>query len=205
MEMNSGRFFDWYHMEASDVEKKLCDKISGYEDYFADMLFSPNSITNSFIAGQSSSDGGKTWDDELADLPDELDGFMYSHFLFCVKEIPVAGQFDTKNQTITIHPDYMNDDSVILHEMIHLHEFVLNEIPTYFRDVLLWCLYKDLRDKIIDLEERIEAHGYIFNENYIGSQGGTHDILFLLKSYDLDLRKGYPLGTVFGYGYAEEE
>lgn len=168
------------------------------------MLFSPNSITNSFIAGQSSSDGGKTWNDDLADLPDELDCFMYSYFLFYVKEIPAAGQFDRRNQAITIHPDYVNEDSVILHEMIHLHEFVLNEIPTYFHDVLLWCLYKDLRDKISNLEERIEAHGHIFNENYIRNQGGTHDILFLLKSYDLDLRKGYPLGTVFGYGYEED-
>ena len=102
-------------------------------------------------------------------------------------------------------PDYKDDDSVVLHEMIHLHEFVINELPLYFHDVLLWCLYKDLRGKISDLEQRIEDHGHIVNENHIERWGGTHDILFLLKSYDLDLRRGYPLGTVFGYGYADED
>ena len=45
--------------------------------------------------------------------------------------------------------------------------------------------------------------GHILNETELQSQGGTHDILFLLKSFDLDLRKGYPLGTVFGYGRTE--
>lgn len=33
--------------------------------------------------------------------------------------------------------------------------------------------------------------------------GGVHDLLFLLKSFDLDLRMNYPLGTVFGYGMAD--
>lgn len=33
--------------------------------------------------------------------------------------------------------------------------------------------------------------------------GGVHDLTFLLKSFDIDLRMGYKLGTVFGYGYDE--
>lgn len=28
-------------------------------------------------------------------------------------------------------------------------------------------------------------------------------LLFLLKSFDLDLKKGYSLGTVFGYGMSD--
>ena len=41
---------------------------------------------------------------------------------------------------------------------------------------------------------------------YWGSnnKGGLHDILFLLKSFDLDIRKRYPLGTVFSYGRQNE-
>lgn len=29
-------------------------------------------------------------------------------------------------------------------------------------------------------------------------------MLFLLKSFDLDLKMGYKLGTIFGYGMADE-
>ena len=30
-------------------------------------------------------------------------------------------------------------------------------------------------------------------------------MLFLLKSFDLDLKMGYKLGTVFGYGMVDEQ
>ena len=32
------------------------------------------------------------------------------------------------------------------------------------------------------------------------SAGGNHDLLFLLKSFDLLIRMDYPLGAVFAYG-----
>lgn len=105
---------------------------------------------------------------------------------------------------MTVAPDHANDDVVILHEMIHLHEFVLEILPMYFHDAVLFCLYKDLKNKINDLDQRIEAHGNILNSSSIANIGGTHDILFLLKSFDLDLKNGYKLGTVFGYGMANE-
>lgn len=33
MEMDTERFFEWYHGEASNTEKKLYDKITDYEDF----------------------------------------------------------------------------------------------------------------------------------------------------------------------------
>ena len=97
-----------------------------------------------------------------------------------------------------------NTDPVILHEMIHLHEFVIDNLPMFFHDAVLFCLYKNLKSKVIDLDERIEAHGHILNSAQIAAVGGVHDILFLLKSFDLDLKMGYQLGTVFGYGMTDE-
>ena len=66
--------------------------------------------------------------------------------------------------------------------------------------MLYWTLYKDLRNKISKLDEIITKHAHVFNESDLYEEGGLHDILFLLKSFDLDIRMGYPLGTVFGYG-----
>ena len=31
------------------------------------------------------------------------------------------------------------------------------------------------------------------------ARGGLHDVLYLLKGFDLDIRREYPLGTVFCY------
>ena len=96
------------------------------------------------------------------------------------------------------------DDVVILHEMIHLHEYVLNDLPLYYHDMVYWALYKNLRNKIPDLDCIITEHAHALNENELYRTGGLHDILFLLKSFDLDIRKGFPLGTVFGYGRVDE-
>lgn len=64
-------------------------------------------------------------------------------------------------------------------------------------------LYHDLRSKIEDLDRRMERQGHIVMQEELAQFGGVHDLLFLLKSFDLDLRMNYPLGTVFGYGMAD--
>ena len=88
--------------------------------------------------------------------------------------------------------------------MIHLHEAVINDLPMYFHDMLYWALYKELKVKILQLDEIITQHAHILTGSTLYSAGGLHDILFLLKSFDLDIRQGYPLGTVFAYGKEDE-
>ena len=112
------------------------------------------------------------------------------------------GQCDRKNMTITMAPKCEHDDNVLLHEMIHGYEHLIDECAAYsqFHDVVLLCLYNHLKPQISDLDERILSHAHIFNGIDITHRGGKHDVLFLLKSYDLDLRRGQPLGTVCGYG-----
>ena len=137
--------------------------------------------------------------------PDQLKYFTYSWFLFGVEDLgDFLGNYSALEYKLTVSPKCVDQDDVILHEMIHLHEAVLDGLPTYYHDVVLYCLYKDLRDRIRNIDDHIEAHGHILNESILSKTGGRHDILFLLKSFDLDLRMGYPLGTVFGYGMANE-
>lgn len=70
--------------------------------------------------------------------------------------------------------------------------------------MVYWALYKDLRNKIPQLDEIITGHAHLLTGSTIYRSGGLHDILFLLKSFDLDIRMGYSLGTVFAYGYDED-
>ena len=107
--------------------------------------------------------------------------------------------YDHTTQTIYVSPDYVEDDAVLLHEMIHLHEHVIDGFPSYYHDLVYWVLYQDLRTKIEGLDDAINDHAHLLNETQLYLNGGIHDILFLLKSLDLDMRMGYPFGTVFGY------
>lgn len=204
-QLMTDRVFEW-GQKASQADYKLYEKVYEFSDMFEDMIFGEGSVTFNFIKCQSQIVGTNEWIDDTAQLPEEIEYFSYGFFTYHVKDLGdgITGQFNGSNFSLSVAPEYIDDDSVILHEMIHLHELVIDLQPQFFHDTLLFCLYKDLSKKISDLDERIEAHGHILNSSVIARAGGTHDILFLLKSFDLDLRKGYKLGTVFGYGMVEE-
>lgn len=93
--------------------------------------------------------------------------------------------------------------SVILHEMIHLYERRFDRFPNYFRDMVLISLYTDLKPKVLEMGEDLDAlilkSLNAVDANVVESTGGDHSILFFLKSLDLDIKKGYRLGTVFAY------
>ena len=100
---------------------------------------------------------------------------------------------------------YLDDDFPILHEMIHMNEFVPGICPQYYRDVVLHCLYQKLSRRMGagKLNQRIRDHLQIANQRSYAESVGTHDLLFLLKSFEIDLKRGYRPGTVFGYGMSE--
>ena len=150
-------------------------------------------------------DEQEEWVNDLL-RPDELAYFSYTYFKIRVEKLPpgYAGYYDKKEQLLCVTPEAITDDVVILHEMIHLHEGVINDLPFYFHDVLYWALYQDLRKKIANLDDAISRYAHVLNESEIHSHGGLHDVLFLLKSFDLDIRQGYPFGTVLRYGQADK-
>lgn len=199
-ELCQDRLFTLYST-CSPAVRLLIDRIEEHAPLFSDMLFEPDSLTGKFIAVQEKGIDDSEWHDTVMDRPDQLEYFAYSWFLFGVEDLGgFLGTYSALEYKLTVSPKCIDQDDVILHEMIHLHEAVLDGLPTYYHDAVLYCLYKDLRGKIPSLDDHIEAHGHILNESLLSNSGGRHDILFLLKSFDLDLKMGYSLGTVFGYG-----
>ena len=84
-------------------------------------------------------------------LPDILNNFSYYWFLYKIEDFSqvkrgmiTLGGFDAKHQVLAVSPECLERDSVILHEMIHMHEFVIDELPSYYRDTLLMQLHNDL-------------------------------------------------------------
>ena len=187
------------------LDHKLWEKVIQFSDFFEDMLFTPGTITYSFPECKMT-DGNGNEIAPTAVLPVGLHNFNYNSFYYRVREMtpPYMACFNKANYSLKVDPRHIDDDYVILHEMIHMHEFVLEIYPTYYHDAILYSLYHDLRSKIEDLDRRMERQGHIVMQEELAQFGGVHDLLFLLKSFDLDLRMNYPLGTVFGYGMADQ-
>ena len=49
-------------------------------------------------------------------------------------------------------------------------------------------------------DDIIKSHSEFIHQSDMAVNSGEHGLLFLLKSLDLDIRFGFPLGTVCGYG-----
>ena len=225
IDMEMADVYPEWVQSATDAEKLLYDKVYDFGEFFKDMLFEKGTAPYDLIRCQirvSDADGDQAtikqalakqlgdeqeeWVEDDLLRPDELAYFSYTYFKIRVEKLPpgYAGYYDKKEQLLCVTPEAITDDVVILHEMIHLHEGVINDLPFYFHDVLYWALYQDLRKKIANLDDAISRYAHILNESNIHSRGGLHDVLFLLKSFDLDIRQGYPFGTVLGYGQADD-
>ena len=116
------------------------------------------------------------------------------------------GEYNLAKSSLTLREDVLEDDAVLLHEMIHMHEHALQKVPRYYHEIILLALYNDLKPQIedegFDLDRLIFGHSNVAEAQHITQIGGEHGILFYLKSLDLDLKMGYDLGTICGYGRA---
>ena len=187
-----------YFSGLSEKEKSLWDKVSAFEPLFDDFLFKRDTETYSLTTVQTET--GVIGDR----LPDVLERFDICQYEIVLEDLDDAnGQYSPKAKRISISPA-ADPDRTLLHEMIHLFEDVLEGLPLYFHDAVMYALYQDLKKKISNLDDIIRNHAHILNETLLYEAGGNHDILFLLKSLSLDISQGYPLGTVFGYGLSEE-
>ncbi len=157
------------------------------EEYFEDMLLKDGSLLNDIIQIVSEvTDGIFLGIDKLR--------------LYIVDNDDFNGCFYRSENKIEINKKYATDKSVILHELIHYYENQLEEqFEPFIRELLVLELYNKLLPKIKDLRERIFKHCelYSYAETFKGNS--NHGVLFFLKSLDLDIRCGYPLGTVCGY------
>ncbi|MDO5425702.1 MAG: hypothetical protein Q4F41_18490 [Eubacteriales bacterium] len=79
------------------------------------------------------------------------------------KSVDSEGWRDDEAQLLCISQESLGQNSTILHEMIHLHEEVVNELPLYYHDALYRALYQELRKKITGLDDAINNHAHILS------------------------------------------
>lgn len=206
MNKDESQFREWYWSNTpSEEERQLVDLVGEYQEFFDDMLFEPDTATYELIQCKSKLPDSDEWIDDDIGRPDELAYFSTTWLKYKVEEIDgLMGYYDPAKQLICVTPEGLKGKHTVLHEMIHVFESMINELPLYYHDMIYWALYKDLKKKIPKLDDIVSDHAHLLTGSTIYYKGGLHDILFLLKSFDLDIRMGYSLGTVFGYGRSME-
>ncbi len=185
----------------TDEEKKLQEKIMEYEEaYFEDFTLKTDSILHDFISFGTEDDSGNFVECSY-DLPATELFYWEAPYVIKITNLDSYGGIcNTESRTITIDPEYIDDQKVVLHEMIHAYisQFKGDQFAV-FLECLLLRLYNELKIKIPDLESRIINHTHSLGQDDFRGKG-AHGLLFLLKSLDLDLRLNLPLGSVCGYG-----
>ncbi len=150
MTMDDSWYVEWYWTQASPDEKRLIDKVGEFEHLFENMLFQEGSSTYELLQGKSKPQGSDEWINDAIDTPDELNYFSYTFFRFKVEPLEECdGMFSYADQTLTVAPEALENDSTILHEMIHLHEFVINDLPMYVHDMVYWHFTKILKRRFL--------------------------------------------------------
>lgn len=116
------------------------------------------------------------WRFNLVDYDDEACGGLT---IYTERLVEISNKYNTKD--------------TLLHEMIHVYEFILKSYQ--LDDFVLLKLYDELLPKIKNLKKIISLDKHAaFKE---------HSLLFILKSIKLDLELGYKLGTIYQYGREE--
>ena len=118
----------------------------------------------------------------------------------------LKGHYDHKTKVLSVLLE--GNDTLIptlMHEMIHYYERTLDSINPSLKQYVLVHVWPYVAERIPDLEQRAQKHLEMTGHRELENAGGPHDLLFLVKSYELDIRNDYTLGTVFGYGLSESE
>lgn len=184
-------YYEWWNNRPQKV-LRICEKVIEYEMYFTDMSLNQNGLLKDYMASPLG---------VFLEAPEEL--LLHnpsSYFKICVDDLKdCAGCVNEQEKILAIDNHYTEKKEIILHEMIHAHEVLLAEKNMLLRDVLLFELYKKLKPLYPNLDKIIKHHANFYRYNQAIGNGGVHDILFLLKSLDLDNVLGLKPGTIFGY------
>lgn len=195
------RYANWMSTK-NKAEGKLYETVLDYDaDYFQDMRFAEDSIVAPFLKFDIEEACGEMVE-QVSEIEDKFTciGTNGYRFLIASLDDDTCAITNSEERVVTFHPDHAENKIVILHELIHVHENILGQGWSQLKEILLLQLYRKLQGCIPELDNRIIDHAHLIPGVDIARVGGSHGILFFLKSLDLDLRCNWKLGTVCMYG-----
>lgn len=187
--LSDEEFAMWLMQEATPDEYTLSGKAENFKDLFDDFLLQDSKYC-------------------LADTPTEMKMIAYAPIVCRIRKLRGSnGQVKRTENALTLSASCKDDDSVLLHEMTHVFENILDSFPINYHEFVFIHLYRKLSMKEElrkHLDGMIDSYSDPYWQQELNLQGGKHDILFFLKCLDIDIIQGYPLGTTMGYGYVDK-
>jgi hypothetical protein len=172
---------------ATNNERDLAERALGFEfNFFYDLLLSDPSAERDL--------------DDIPEFVEELSQWMSVSYKCRFIVDPglsskgARAAYDLATKTFKIHPGWIDDDLVLIHELIHHYDCGLQTM--LWRDFVVIRLYEKLRTAIPNLWEHCKLH---FSEIVPRGELMTHTLLFLLISLYFDGKLGLPLGSIFNY------
>ena len=107
-------------------------------------------------------------------------------------------RFYPKERRFVVSEKGLEDEALLLHEMIHMNEYALSQLPSQYRGRVAACLCESLQKNIYDVDQMVKENLSFFQDSSVDRE--EHDTLFYLKSLDLDMRMHYKLGTIYACG-----
>ena len=193
------KYNEWFNNQSDEIFN-LHIKTLMLESYFDDMMLDKNSIMYKYMRMLNNEFADDTNNDTDAL---SLQAYNYRFEISADIQDERDGYSNKSDRVITIKKSSVQNENVILHEMLHGHEQILLSINHIVRETLLVELYNKLKKEIPNIDKIISIHANINHNLELSKIGGEHDLLFLLKSLEIDLRRNNKLFTVFGYGYNE--
>jgi len=196
-----------WHNNSNEEEHELKNYILKLEnEYFSDMTFKDDSIASDYFIKFSPPNRPKN---KL-----NCGAFDLSKSYSLIRNFWININYNGDKQRygsvsssgkFKIHKNQLKSlmrKPLVLHEMIHAYEIMLEKYP-FMVEVLISSLYNKLNKKIPNLYDELTTRLH-FDYYMLIHRGGPHGVLFALKSFDLDLQCDYSIGTIYAnYGYDE--
>jgi len=171
------------------AKRQIKEAMIKYERlYFQDLIYAHGSITSDIFSGIDTRD-------ITADLSIANVNIDFKDMGKC------PGSYERDTNTIFLNYFYF-DYFTLLHEMIHAYSDTLRKYDYGYslRNYATFKLYEHLRGKIKDIEGMITKWLRFDIQNGLIDQGRIgHDVLFYLKSIDIELQLNFTPCEVIGY------
>ena len=177
---------------------RISEAVEKLEPMFADMLLEDGSASDPAADTEIQLEDG-TWEKYHYPVPEVLAYYSVSQFrLEICNRTDSYARFYPKERRFVFSEKGLKDEALLLHEMIHMHEYALSQLPSQYRERVAACLCESLQKNIYDVDQMVKENLSFFQDSSVDRE--EHDTLFYLKSLALDMRMHYKLGTIYACG-----
>lgn len=137
---------------------RISEAVEKLEPMFADMLLEDGSASDPAADTEIQLEDG-TWEKYHYPVPEVLAYYSVSQFrLEICNRTDSYARFYPKERRFVFSEKGLKDEALLLHEMIHMHEYALSQLPSQYRERVAACLCESLQKNIYDVDQMVKEN-----------------------------------------------